>query len=294
MPARPLIIGGQHIIFMAKHPPPGTRSDITNGDAVYLRAITENILGWSNPKARLDKALASDDFLLLAQRIMALKPRLQDQPFLEILLRLREEEDNMLPPGGFFPVAEALDMLEDIDRWVVRHTITWCAASAEDANAPMCCVNLSTEALLNPDFSVYVRSQLKKQGVSGSRLCFEITESDAIAQPGAALKFIRALKPQGCRFTLDNFGSVKVSFAHIKDLPIDYLKIDGSIIQNIITSSGDLARARAISLTCQRLGIRAIAQSVESKVVLAKLTEIGFDYAQGFGIAHPVSLTNIR
>jgi Amt family ammonium transporter len=281
-------------MVMAKPQLPDSPKDSTNGDAVYLRAITENVLGWSDPKARLIKALANDDFLLFSQRIMALKPRLQDQPFLEILLRLREEEDNMLPPGGFFPVAEALGMLEDIDRWVVRNAIAWCATSMEDANAPMCCINLSTEALLNADFSAYVRSQLKQQGVSGSRLCFEITEPDALAQPEAALKFIRALKPQGCRFTLDNFGSVKVSFAHIKDLPIDYLKIDGSIIQNIITNPSDFARARAISLTCQRLGLRVIAQSVESKAVLSKLTEIGFDYAQGFGIAPPGRLSNVR
>ena len=109
---------------MAKPPQTAENIDITNGDAVYLRAITENILGWSNPKARLDKALANDDFLLFAQRIIALNPRPQDQACLEIL---REEEDNMLPPGGFFPAAEALSMLEDIDRWVVRHTVAWCA-----------------------------------------------------------------------------------------------------------------------------------------------------------------------
>lgn len=279
---------------MAKPPQTAENIDITNGDAVYLRSITENILGWSNPKARLDKALANDDFLLFAQRIIALNPRPQDQACLEILLRLREEEDNMLPPGGFFPAAEALSMLEDIDRWVVRHTVAWCAQSANDTNAPMCCINLSAEALLNAEFAGFVREQLKQYDVPGSRLCFEITEPDAIANPEPVRKFIRAMKPQGCRFTLDNFGSVKVSFAHIKDLPIDYLKIDGSIIQNIITSSSDLARARAISLTCQRLGIRAIAQSVESKAVLTKLRDIGFDYAQGFGIVHPGPLAKMR
>lgn len=279
---------------MAKPPQTAENTDITNGDAVYLRAITENILGWSDPRQRLVKALASDDFLLFAQRIMALKPHPGNQAYVEILLRLREEEDNMLPPGGFFPVAEALGMLEDIDRWVVRHTVAWCAGSAADANAPVCCINLSADALLHADFSVFVRTQLKHSGVPGSRLCFEITEPDAIANPEAVRKFIRAMKPQGCRFTLDNFGSVKVSFAHIRDLPIDYLKIDGSIIQNIITTPGDLARARAISLTCQRLGIRAIAQSVESKAVLTKLGEIGFDYAQGFGIAHPGPLAQMR
>jgi len=278
---------------MAKPPPPHTRSDVTNGDAVYLRAITENILGWSNPEERLKRALADDDFLLFSQRILALKPPLEDRAFMEILLRLGEEEDNMLPPGGFFPVAEALEMLEDIDRWVVLHTMAWCAESAADENAPVCCINLSTEALLNPEFSVFVRAQIKKHHIPGLRLCFEITEPDVIAHPEAARKFIRAMKPQGCRFTLDNFGSVKVSFAHIRDLPIDYLKIDGSIIQNIITSPGDLARARAISLTCQRLNIRSIAQSVESTEVLVKLQEIGFDYAQGFGIAHPGPISKI-
>ncbi len=279
---------------MATPPKPDMNGVTTNGDAFYLRAITENILGWSDPKARLVKALSGDDFLLFAQRIMALKPRLQDQPFIEILLRLREEEDNMLPPGGFFPVAEALGMLEDIDRWVLRHTIAWCAKTTDDENAPMCCLNLSTEALLNADFAAFVLTQIKQNDIPGTRLCFEITETDAIAHPEAARKFMRALKPRGCRFSLDNFGSVKVSFAHIKDLPIDYLKIDGSIIQNIITSAGDFARARAISLTCQKLGVRVIAQNVENKAVLEKLREIGFDYAQGFGIAHPGPIGKIR
>lgn len=279
---------------MAKLQPPETPTVVAIGDVVYLRAITEDILGWSDPKARLQKALKNDDFLLYGQRIMAINPRPEDQNCLEILLRLQEEEDNMLPPGGFFPVAEALGMLEDIDRWVVRHTVAWCAESAKAVNAPMCCINLSSDALLNPDFSVFVRTQLKQHKVHGSRLCFEITEPDVIAHSEAVRKFIRALKPQGCQFTLDNFGSVKVSFAHIKDLPIDYLKIDGSIIQNIMTSAGDLARARAISLTCQRLGIRVIAQSVENQPMLTKLREIGFDYAQGFVISHPGPLTDLR
>lgn len=267
--------------------PASSGKETANGDAVYLRAITENILGWSDPEARLKKALTGDDFLLFMQRIVALKPSLEGRACVEILLRLREEEDNMLPPGGFFPVAEALGMLEDIDRWVVSHTIAWCAQSAEHANAPMCCINLSAESLLNPDFSIFVRTRIKRHELPGARLCFEINEPDAIAHPEAVRKFISALKPQGCRFTLDHFGSVKVAFAHIKDLPIDHLKIDGSIIQNILTSSGDLARARAISLTCQRLGIRTIAQSVENGKILMKLREIGFDYAQGFGIDDP-------
>lgn len=278
---------------MAKPEQPETQTVVDHGDVLYLRAITEDILGWSNPRARLQKALNNDDFLLFSQRIIAIADHPADQHYLEILLRLREEEDNMLPPGGFFPVAEALGMLEDIDRWVVRSTVAWCAESAKTNNVPMCCINLSSDALLNPDFAVFVRTQIKQHGVHGNQLCFEITESDIIAHPEAVQKFIRALKPQGCQFTLDNFGSVKVSFAHIKDLPIDYVKVDGSIIQNVMNNPGDLARARAISLTCRRLGIRSIAQSVENKPMLSKLREIGFDFAQGFGISHPEPITKI-
>lgn len=262
-------------------------------DKVYLRAITEDILGWSDPGKRLRQALADDDFLLYAQRIKPLKPG-ADEDCREILLRLREEEDNMLPPGGFFPVAEALNMLEDIDRWVVSRVVAWCAREAATLKAGFCSINLSTESICNPSFAGFIRTRINASGISGQRLCFEITEADTLAHPDSARYFIAALKPLGCRFALDNFGSVKVSFAHLKDLPVDYLKIDGSIVQNILKNPGDLARARAISLTCQRLGMRTIAESVESAEVLAKLREIGFDYAQGFGIARPGPIEQLK
>ena len=265
----------------------------TNGNAVYLRAITEDILGWSDPRKRLQKALAGDDFLLYAQRIRPLQPGLNTPVYSEMLLRLREEEDHMLPPGGFFPVAEALGMLEDIDRWVVRNAIAWCAQSADDAGTMMYSINLSCDSLCNPAFAAHIRAQIDATGIAASRLCFEIAETDTLAQPQEVRHFIAALKPLGCRFAQDHFGSVKVSFAHIRDLPVDYLKIDGHIIQNMLKSPGDLARARAISLTCQRLGMRTIALSVESREVLAQLVEIGFDSAQGFGISRPRPLDKL-
>ncbi|MDP2397794.1 MAG: EAL domain-containing protein [Burkholderiales bacterium] len=260
--------------------------------AVYLRAITEDILGWSDPGKRLREALAGDDFLLFAQRIRPLKIGIEPD-CCEILLRLREEEDHMLPPGGFFPVAEALDMLEDIDRWVVARALAWRAPFAYAAAEGFCSINLSTDSICNPSFAGYVRSRVGAAGFPGRQICFEITESDTLTHPAAARAFITTLKPLGCRFAMDNFGSVKVSFAHLKDLPVDFLKIDGSIVQNILKNPGDLARARAISLTCQRLGVRTIAGNVESPEVLAKLQEIGFDYAQGFGIAQPCQIGDL-
>lgn len=271
-----------HAPVRLQPPPPAPPGE----NAVYLRAITEDILGWADPGKRLREALAGDDFLLFVQRIRPLKPGIEPD-CCEILLRLREEEDNMLPPGGFFPVAEALGMLEDIDRWVLARAIAWRVGSANSAAAGFCSINLSTDSICNPSFAGYARSRIAAAGFPARQVCFEITEADSLAHPVAARAFMSALKPLGCRFTMDNFGSVKVSFAHLKDLPVDFLKVDGSIVQNILKNPGDLARARAISLTCQRLGVGSIAGNVESPDVLAKLQEIGFDYAQGFGIALP-------
>lgn len=270
-------------------PPPSPHGE----SAVYLRAITEDILGWRDPGKRLREALAGDDFLLFAQRIRPLKPGIEPN-CCEILLRLREEEDNMLPPGGFFPVAEALNMLEDIDRWVVARALAWHTPSTHVTADGFCSINLSSDSICNPAFAGYVRNRVGAAGFPGRRICFEITEADTLAHPAAARAFMSTLKPLGCRFAIDNFGSVKVSFAHLKDLPVDFIKIDGSIVQNILKNPGDLARARAISLTCQRLGIRTIAGNVESPEVLARLEQIGFDYAQGFGIARPSPIEQLE
>lgn len=265
-----------------------------DGDALYLRTITEDVLGWDNPEARLRKALSHDQFLLYAQRIAGIKPRLADEIAFEVLLRLKEEEDNLLPPGGFFPVAEALGMLGEIDDWVLRKAVAWCAAGGEEHRAPMCCINLSADSLLDPEFPERVRAQLREHDLPGHRLCFELEELDVLAHTGAAQRLITTLHARGCKFALDNFGSVKVSFEHVRALPVDYLKVDGGMIQNILKNPGDLARVKAISLTCQRLGMRVIASSVETADILNKLREISFDFAQGFGVARPAPLDSLR
>lgn len=255
-----------------------------------LRAVTADVLGWGDPRTRLQKALDEDHFLLYAQRIQALKPDPADRPFCEILVRLQEEEDHMLPPGEFFTVAEELGMLQDIDRWVVAHTIAWCTRIEVRLRSPLCCLNLSADALRNPAFAGYVRALIESEGVPGSCLCFEICETDVLEHPQDVRGFINVLKPRGCSFTLDGFGSVQMSFNHLRDLPVDYLKIDSSIIQNMLHGPGELARARAISTICRKLGIRAIAGHVEKPEIFAKLVEIGFDYAQGFGIGLPAPI----
>jgi Amt family ammonium transporter len=193
-------------------------------------------------------------------------------------------------PGGFLPLAERYDMMEDLDRWVVRNVISWCLKrmrSNPDKRLPLYCVNLSGASVKSPGFSRYVLNELQIANLPARTLCFEIDESDAINNHEHAQRLIAALKPAGCLHTIDSFGSTKVTFAYLKGLPIDFLKIDGNIIQYILRDPAALAKAKAINTVCQKVGVRAIAEFVESKETLDKLREIGVDYVQGFGIARP-------
>ena len=260
-----------------------------SGQAVYLRLMTEQLTGWDNPRVMLERALKENQFLLLTQKILALKTGGAEPLCHEVLLRLKQEEDNLLPPGSFFDLAESLGMMVDIDLWVVCALLSWGAARQKSSPAsqlPMMCVNVSAAALADPAFAKTVREELNKTGYPPRALCFELNERDVIDNHDNAQRFIAALKP-GCRFTLDAFGSVKISFSHLTGLAIDFLKIDGVITQNILRDPAELAKARAINLACQKIGVRTIAEFVESKEMLDKLRELGVDYVQGFGIARP-------
>lgn len=283
--------------------PPGQLKDVdtippraTGGQALYLRLMTEQLTGWNDPRAMLERALRENLFLLLAQRILPLSSGKPDPSCYEILLRLKQEEDNMLPPGGFFDIAESLGMMAKIDRWVVRAVLAWCAARQKENPAkplPMMCVNVSTPALRSTSFLGAVREELQQAGVPPRVLCFEINERDVIEHPAAARALVAALKPLGCRFTLDAFGSVRVSFSHLNDLPVDFLKIDGVIIESMQQGPLGAATVKAINIVCKEVGIRTIAEFVESKKTLDKLREIGVDYVQGFGIARPEPIGKI-
>jgi EAL domain-containing protein (putative c-di-GMP-specific phosphodiesterase class I)/PAS domain-containing protein len=260
------------------------------GQTIYMRSIADQLTGWDEPRAKLEYALKENQFLLFAQKILPLKRGLPDPLCYEILLRLREEEDNLLPPGGFIPVAERYGMMEEIDRWVVRNLIAWCVERKRADSAwrvPLFCVNLSEAAVCSPDFARFVSQELRQHDFNARALCFEIGEPEIISQHAHVQRFVNALKPLGCRFTVDAFGSVKVSFSHLKGLAVDFLKIDGVIIQNILRDPATLAKMRAINTVCGKVGLRTIAEFVETDETLEKLREVGVDYVQGFGIARP-------
>ena len=264
--------------------------------ALYLRLMTEQLTGWNDPRAMLERALKENQFLLLAQKIVPLHAGNPDPACYEVLLRLKQEEDNLLPPGGFFDVAESLGMMAKIDRWVVRAVLGWCAArqKAEPGKPlPMMCVNVSGPALRSTSFLGAVREELQRAGIAARVLCFEINERDVIEHPAAARAFVAALKPLGCRFTLDAFGSVRISFSHLNELPVDFLKIDGVIVEGMLQGPLGPATVRAIHMVCKEVGIRTIAEFVETKKTLDKLREIGVDYVQGFGVSRPAPVSKI-
>jgi EAL domain-containing protein (putative c-di-GMP-specific phosphodiesterase class I) len=261
-----------------------------SGETLYLKSMTEQLISGSDPRGQLVRALQKDEFILFAQKIQPLAPRADQREILEVLLRLQEEEENMLPPGGFFPIAERYDLMEEIDRWVLRNLLKWCAARRRDDSTwrmPLCCVNICGATLHDAGFPLYVEAELERYRVPADTLCFEIAEPDLLDHYRAVHTLMHALKPRGCRFTADAFGSVKVSFASFRELKFDFVKIDGSIVQNIVRERADFAKTRAIALACQYLGVLTIAEFVESEDTLARLREIGIDYAQGFGISLP-------
>lgn len=273
---------------------PSAAINVDSGENLYPHSLGGQLPG-EDPKAKLVRALEKNEFLLFAQKILPLRNHPVEHDSYEILLRLREEEENLLPPGGFIPIAELYGMTEEIDRWVVRNVIAW-SMKQQQANpnwiAPLFCINLSESAISNPEFARFILGELRRSKFAPNRLCFEVGELETISNHDNVARFIAALKPAGCRFTADAFGSIKLSFSHINGLALDFIKIDGVIIQNIFKTPADLAKLRAIVGVCQKLGLRTIAEFVEDDRTLEKLRELGVDYAQGFGIARPGPITD--
>lgn len=278
--------------------PPGPHAAITNasGETLYLHSLNERLMAGDDPRAKLIRAIENDEFLLFAQRIEALKPFPLEHGSYEILLRLREEEDNLLPPGGFIPLAEHYGLTEDIDRWVVRTLLNWSVTQRKAHpkwEIPMFCVNLSASAVANPEFARFVVNELRHTGFPPSQLCFEIGEVETITHHESVDHFIKAVKPIKSRFTVDAFGGIKLTFAYLSGLKFDFIKIDGVIIQNLFKSPANLRQLKMIGDVCQKLGMRSIAEFVEDDRTLAASKEAGIDYAQGFALDRPGPIERI-
>jgi diguanylate cyclase (GGDEF)-like protein/PAS domain S-box-containing protein len=245
---------------------------------------------------RIHKAFDEERFRLYRQPIQPLgrDPDVAPlAPLCEIFIRMVDEQGRIATPAAFIPAAERYHLIPSIDRWVVHTAFEVLTRSTLASDAPGTCfaINLSGQSIGEGDFLDYVLSEMKASGVPPERLCFEITETAAVANLARAKRFISVLKAHGACFVLDDFGSGLSSFAYLKNLRVDYLKIDGEFVRNMVGDSVQRAIVESIHQVGHVMGIRTIAEGVEDRAALEALCAIGVDYAQGYWIAAPEPLT---
>jgi EAL domain-containing protein (putative c-di-GMP-specific phosphodiesterase class I) len=257
--------------------------------AAYVASLTAELTGWEDSRARIREALEHDEFDLYVQEIVALREGVAPARMQEVLIRMRDEEEILIPPGAFLPVAERCGLMAEIDRYVVTRVLAArkSAPSPLPGDPPLLCINLSAATFHDASFAEFVAKALERAGVAAESLCFEFEESDVLAALDEASRQARALQKIGCRRSMDGFGATRVAFEHLKEVPIDYLKIDGRVIFEILRDPVAMAKVKAIQRVCRTIGVRTIAEQVESETTLLALRRLEVDYAQGFGIAAP-------
>ncbi len=238
--------------------------------------------------SRISSAVEDNRFELFYQPIVSTRGREAARPHYELLLRMRDEEGKLVQPNSFIPAAERYNLMSTLDRWVIRETLERLADRGDTDEARFTlAINLSGTSLSEDRFLEWVVAELEKHTLPRGAICFEITETAAISNLARVIHFMQALKKLGCLFSLDDFGSGLSSFTYLKNLPVDYLKIDGQFISNVLDDSVDESMVSAIAQVGEAMGIATIAERVESVDVMRKLSDLGVAYVQGFYIARP-------
>ncbi|HXF51342.1 MAG TPA: bifunctional diguanylate cyclase/phosphodiesterase, partial [Dehalococcoidia bacterium] len=264
-----------------------------NALAVYSprsrgQAASHSRLHW---RRRLAEALEGDRLVLYAQPIVDLATRKAEQ--YELLLRLQNDDGSLALPGAFLGVAERFGLIREIDRQVVQRAIRLLAALDDKAPGARLSVNLSGKAFADEQLVPIIRRELNAAGVDPSRLVLEITETAAIRDLSQAQKFMRALKSLGCQFALDDFGVGFASFSHLKHLPVDYVKIDGSFVRHLTCDEVDQHVVRALVEVAKGLGCATVAEFVTDEETVRLLRTLGVDYGQGFHLGEPAPIDSI-
>ena len=241
-------------------------------------------MGWIS---RIQNALDEKRFVLYTQKILSLDSD-DDSDHCEILLRMKDENGKIIPPMAFIPAAERYGFMAQLDRWVIQTAFqAMSAQQGAGAGKLTCAINLSGKSLSDDKFLAFVKDQFVLHDLSPLNVCFEITETAAIVNLSTAAAFMRELRTLGVRFALDDFGSGMSSFAYLKYLPVDYLKIDGAFVKDMMHDEIDFAMVESINNIGHKMGIRTIAEYVENDDILQALRRIGVDFAQGYGIEMP-------
>jgi diguanylate cyclase (GGDEF)-like protein/PAS domain S-box-containing protein len=249
--------------------------------------------GEMNWVARLAEALEHSRFRLLAQRIVPVADT-SLEPYYEILLRLVDEEGRLVPPMSFIPAAERYGLMPRLDRWVIEHTL---AALGRQQRAgmrpPRMEINLSATSVSEGSTLEFITGELRRHGIAPQRIGFELTETAAVSHLALAMRLLAGLRALGCAVGLDDFGSGMSSFGYLRKLPVSHVKIDGSFVQKIASNEVDRAMVASLHQIVKVMGLRTVAERVESLDTLEQLRAIGVDYAQGYAIERPRPLEEV-
>lgn len=243
--------------------------------------------------ARIQQGLIENRFCLYGQPIAPIA-KIDEKLHFEALVRYRDEKGTIIPPGAFLPAAERYNLAPAVDRWVISNLFKWIATTPGFLDKlSLCSINLSGLSFTDETMFDFISEQFSLWAVPTDKICFEITETAAIANLSYATKFINQLRENGSLFSLDDFGSGLSSFGYLKNLPVDFLKIDGLFVKDILDDKVDLAMVKSINEVGHIMGKKTIAEFVENEQIFALLSELGVDYAQGYGIGKPVPLDEL-
>lgn len=236
----------------------------------------------------INRAIDHNRFVLYTQRIMPTSIHADDRVHFEVLVRMLDDNGKIIPPSTFFPSAERYNLTSSIDRWVIENTFRWLNANLEFVSSMgVCSINLSAQSIGDTSIADFIMGRLDDYQLPAGQICFEVTETATIANLSSAVSIIDTLRERGCLFALDDFGSSLSSFEHLKNLHVDYLKIDSVFLRDLVGNEYDLAIVTSINKIGQTLGLVTVAEFVENQELVEKIEEIGLDFVQGFGVSRP-------
>ncbi|TNF88002.1 MAG: EAL domain-containing protein [Gammaproteobacteria bacterium] len=245
---------------------------------------------------RIREAIKSNEFELALQPVESLKDGSNPRIIYEFLLRWPQDDGSYISPSLFIPSAERYDLMSDLDLWVIENTLAVVPKLKAELKYPenqMFTINLSGQSVCDPTLADFIIGKLRRYEVNPKTICFEVTETVAIANFSTAIDFINSLRELGCRFALDDFGSGLSSFSYLKRLPLDFLKIDGLFVRDMVDDPVDLAMVRTIHDVAKVLKLQTIAEWVEDAATLDSLDSIGIDFVQGFHISKPIMVSEL-
>ena len=244
--------------------------------------------------AQVNNALDESRFELFRMSIKPLQ-REDSGAHYELLLRMRDKKGQIVSPAEFIAAAERHGITPQIDRWVVEHALRWLVSDSDERERlALCSINLSGQSITDAKFLPFVQQQLGNSGIDGSKICFEITETAAVNSYAQANRFMAALRTEyGCKFALDDFGTGQSSFGYLKEFPVDFLKIDGRFVKGILRDPIDKEMVRSINQIGHLTGKLTIAEFAENTEIINLLTDLGVDYAQGYGVESPQRILKV-